>query len=121
MRFLIADDDDAIRRLLALEVRASGYEVIEAEDGERAVALALELRPVAVFLDVLMPKMNGFEALAELRAAGFDGKVVMVTALTEHSSRELEAGAAPDDRLFKPFRRRDVQACLERIRLALAS
>lgn len=119
MTFLIADDDDAIRRLLALEVRAAGYEVIEAEDGERAVALALDLRPTAVFLDVLMPKLNGFEALARLRDAGFGGRVVMVTALTEQSSRELEVGAVPDDRLYKPFRRRDVQAVLDRLRQAV--
>lgn len=115
MRFLIADDDDSIRRLLVLEVRAAGHTVIEAADGRQAVDLALEHRPEVVFLDVLMPRLNGFEALAALRAQGFEGKVVIVTALTADSSRRLEAGAVPDDVLSKPFRRREVLACLERI------
>ncbi|MFO7157345.1 MAG: response regulator [Pseudomonadota bacterium] len=120
MRLLVADDDDAIRRLLVLELRSRGAEVVEAADGEEAVRRALEYRPDGVFLDVLMPRLNGYDALARLRAAGYTGRVVMVTALFE-GSRELDSGVRPDDILAKPFRRRDVQACWERFLAALGS
>jgi len=120
VRFLVADDDDAIRRLLVLELRSRGAEVLEASDGEEAVQRALEHRPDGVFLDVLMPRLNGYDALARLRAAGYTGRVVMVTALHE-GSRELASGVTPDDVLPKPFRRRDVQACWERFLAALGS
>lgn len=114
MRLLIADDDDAIRRLLALELRAAGAEISEARDGDEAVARTLELRPDGVFLDVLMPKQNGFEALAELRARGYTGLAVMVTALGDEA-RAFEAGERPDFVLPKPFRHQEVRACLERL------
>lgn len=114
MRLLVADDDEAIRRLLALELRALGAEVFEAGDGEEAVERALELRPDGIFLDVLMPKQSGYEALAAMRARGYEGRVVMVTALGSEGAQHLEAGAEPDDILTKPFRHREVRACLAR-------
>lgn len=114
MRLLVADDDAAIRRLLALELRALGAEVFEASDGAEAVEQALELRPDGVFLDVLMPKQSGYEALQQMRERGYTGRVVMVTALGSEGSRHLEAGAAPDDFLTKPFRHREVRECLAR-------
>lgn len=119
VRLLIADDDEAIRRLLALKLRAMGAEVLEARDGEEAVTLALELRPDGVFLDVLMPKRNGFEALAEMRSRGYDGRAVMVTALGEENARHLQAGEKPDFVLAKPFRQQEVRACLELLRQSL--
>lgn len=114
MKLLVADDDEAIRRLLALELRALGAEVFEAGDGEAAVQLALELEPDGVFLDVLMPKQSGYEALREMRARGYSGRVVMVTALGTEGAQHLGAGVEPDDVLTKPFRHREVRACLER-------
>lgn len=121
MRLLVADDDEAIRRLLSLELRALGAEVFEASDGEEAVALALELRPDGVFLDVLMPKRNGYEALAEMRAGGYVGRVVMVTALGSEGSQHLSGAVQPDDFLTKPFRHRDVRACFDRFRAAMTA
>lgn len=115
MRLLIADDDEAIRRLLALKLGAMGAEVFEARDGQEAVDRALELEPDGVFLDVLMPKRNGFEALAGMRAGGYRGPVVMVTALGEESARHLEAGERPDFVLTKPFRQSEVAACVEKL------
>lgn len=114
-KIVIADDDDAVRRLLALAVRSYGHETFEAVDGEDAVARVNELRPDAVFLDVLMPRLNGFEALARLRQMGYPGKVVVITALTSTNAAQLDAGVAPDALLAKPFRRQEVGDCLARL------
>ncbi|WP_373045987.1 response regulator [Vulgatibacter sp.] len=115
MKILIADDDDSVRRLLALEVRSLGHEVVEASDGAMAVERAFEVQPQAVFLDVLMPRLNGFDALAQLKERGFGGKVVIITALSSTTTERLEAGAAPDAMLAKPFRKKDVARVLEQL------
>ena len=115
MKILIADDDDSVRRLLALEVRSLGHEVVEATDGAMAVERVFVEQPQAVFLDVLMPRLNGFDALARLRERGYAGKVVIITALSSATTEQLEAGAAPDAMLAKPFRRRDVARVLDEI------
>lgn len=117
MKILIADDDDSVRRLLAAEVRSLGHEVIEVADGEEAVETARRASPGVVFLDVLMPRLNGFDALAQLRSGGFTGKVVIITALSSSTTKRLEAGALPDAMLAKPFRRRDVAKVLEKLEL----
>lgn len=80
-----------------------------------AVERALAERPDAVFLDVLMPRLHGLGALARLKELGYRGKVVIVTALSSESTEKLDAGAAPDEMLAKPFRKHDVAALLERL------
>ncbi len=115
MKILIADDDDSVRRLLALEVRSLGHDVVEASDGAMAVEQTFVEHPNAVFLDVLMPRLNGFDALAQLRERGFPGKVVIITALSSSTTEKLDAGVAPDAMLAKPFRRRDVARVLEQL------
>ncbi len=114
-KIVIADDDDDIRRLLALSVRSYGHETIEAVDGAEAVELVLAHRPDAVFLDVLMPRLNGFDALAQMRSLGYEGKTVLVTALSAANADQLDAGVSPDAKLAKPFRRRDVERCLAQL------
>lgn len=117
MKILIADDDDSVRKLLAAEIRSLGHEVLEAADGLQAVEIAESAAPGIVFLDVLMPRLNGFDALARLRAGGFAGKVVIITALSTTTTKRLEAGALPDAMLAKPFRRRDVASVLKKLEL----
>lgn len=113
MNVLIADDDDAIRRLLAAEVRSMGHVTNEVSDGAAAVEAALRDKPDLVFLDVLMPRLNGYDALAKLRSGGFAGRIVLVTALTEGSARQLSSGTEPDATISKPFRRPEVRRVLE--------
>lgn len=115
MTILVADDDDAIRQLLALGLRSMGYRVREARDGAEAVEMALAESPAAVFLDVLMPRLNGFDALARLRTGGYSGKTVIVTALTQASTERLDTGVAPDAMLAKPFRRQDLLRVVEEL------
>jgi len=111
-KIVVADDDDAVRKLLTLAIRSYGHETIEAVDGQNAVDLVMEHRPDAVFLDVLMPRLNGFDALARLRDLDYTGKTVVITALTSTNSAALETTARPDAMLAKPFRRQEVGDCL---------
>jgi len=103
-RILIADDRPGSRELLGLVLERAGYEVIEAEDGEQAVARAREGNPDLVLLDLQMPKLDGYGVLAALRAeARFAGlPVLALTASAMRGDREkiLEAGFT--DYLAKP-------------------
>jgi CheY-like chemotaxis protein len=114
VRILVADDDDSIRRLLAAYARSLGHEVLEAADGEEAVALALGERPGIVLADVLMPRLDGYGTLARLREAGFAGRVALVTALATPAA-EPAPGCTPDAVLAKPFRRADVCRLLDEL------
>ena len=77
IRVLIVDDEDDVRLLLRLQLEKEGFEVVGgAADGDSAVALCAESRPDAVVLDLLMPKMSGFEAIPKLREV--DPSVVIV-------------------------------------------
>ena len=101
---LIVDDDPFIRRLIATTLEdVAGFELIQAGDGEEALALADETKPRIVFLDVDMPKLNGLDACRALREreelAGT--RIVMLTAGVEHERAAKDAGA--DLFLTKPF------------------
>jgi len=64
---LIVDDEEQIREILKIKMQASGFDVAEAADGESAVSLARELKPDIFILDVVMPKMDGVEALFKIK------------------------------------------------------
>jgi DNA-binding response OmpR family regulator len=102
---LVADDDPDIRSLIALRLEKSGYEVLAAGDGEQALAAALERAPDLALLDVMMPKLDGYEVTERLR--GHDETrhlpVILLTARVQESdiARGVEAGA--DDYVKKPF------------------
>jgi two-component system chemotaxis response regulator CheY len=101
---LIVDDDAFIRKLISTTLEdVSGFALVEAADGEEAIAAARQHRPRIVFLDVDMPRVDGIEACRALRAddALRDTRIVMLTAGSEH---ELDARAAGADLfLTKPF------------------
>lgn len=103
---VIADDDALIRAMLTADLCALGFTVVEAQNGEEALLRCAEEAPDILFLDLLMPKLNGFDALRKLRAAaGPHLPAVLVTALTKETVRQFEVeGARPDAYLEKPFR-----------------
>jgi two-component system OmpR family response regulator len=112
LRALVADDDAALRRLLAAVLELDGWEVQCASDGEEALALAAEYEPDAVLLDVMMPRADGITALRRLResAAGKDCGVMMVTALGEEGAQQSAVDAGCDDYVVKPFEIEDITA-----------
>ena len=94
---LLAEDDRILRKAGEVSLRKKGYEVIAAVDGADALAKALEHKPDLVLLDVMMPKMNGFDVLFALKgdARVRDIPVIMLTNLAqpEDIKRAAEAGA----------------------------
>ena len=102
---LVADDEDDIRELVVYRLGRSGYAVVEARDGEEAVRLAVEHIPDLAVLDVMMPKLDGYEVTRRLRdtEATKAIPVILLTARAQEAdvSRGFDAGA--DDYLKKPF------------------
>lgn len=102
-RILIIEDDNAIAAGLRLNLKHEGYAVTVVADGEQGLKQALEEAPDLVVLDVMLPTMNGFEILRELRRRGATSGVIMLTAkgLEEDKVMGLDLGA--DDYVQKPF------------------
>jgi CheY-like chemotaxis protein len=108
---LVVDDDSAVRSLLAKTLEKEGYRAILARNGVEALALAREHRPQAITLDVLMPQMDGWGALKELKSDPelSDIPVIMVTVLNERGMA-IPLGAA--DFVTKPVDRQRLAAIL---------
>jgi DNA-binding response OmpR family regulator len=102
---LVADDEEDLRELVAYRLTRSGYEVVAAVDGQEAFQLARERPPDLMVLDVMMPRLDGYELTRRLRAEESlrSIPVILLTARSQDSdvSRGFEVGA--DDYLKKPF------------------
>ena len=116
MKALIADDDRMIRTYLRDVLAEAGYAVVEAADGEAAVATFLRELPDVVFLDLLMPKLNGFDAMRKIRASSPHTKVALLTALSDSTASKLGDRAEPDAYLLKPFKPSQVESVLRQLR-----
>jgi DNA-binding response OmpR family regulator len=101
----VADDDADILRVLEINLRLEGYEVVTARDGPDALAKAVAVRPDLVLLDVQMPGIDGYAICAQLRAEASLAAVpvLMVTANYGLAAVEAARRAGADDVLIKPF------------------
>ncbi|WP_063465429.1 SpoIIE family protein phosphatase [Ectothiorhodospira sp. BSL-9] len=102
---LVVDDEPTNRRLLARMLKKEGFDTLEAESGARAIELFEQSPPDIVFMDVMMPVMDGFEATRRIKAmAGFDFvPVIFLTALHDEKSLVQCTESGGDDFLTKPF------------------
>lgn len=102
---LVADDEEDLRELVTYRLTRSGYQVIGAGDGQEALELATERTPDLMVLDVMMPKLDGYELTRRVRAESAlrSIPVILLTARSQESDidRGFEVGA--DDYLKKPF------------------
>ena len=107
---LIIEDDDTLRRGLSDNFHKHGYHVRRARDGTEGLAEALRQPVDVIILDIMLPKMNGFEVCSEIRACGIDSAIIMLTAKGQEDDvvRGLELGA--DDYVTKPFSIRELLA-----------
>jgi DNA-binding response OmpR family regulator len=112
-RIFVVDDERAIVKILGIKLRVSGYEVITASKGPDALELIDSAQPDIVLLDVIMPGMDGFGVLRELRTRSAL-PVIVFSARAENGQKALSLGA--DDFLAKPF---DVDDLVKRIEMML--
>ena len=101
----ICDSEDVLRSLIRATLDPRRYDVLEARDGDEALALARRARPDAIVLDMMMPGKTGIDVLAELRAdpAFARTPVVMLTARAQASDRAAASDGGADRDLAKPF------------------
>lgn len=113
---LVIEDDASIALGLRINLESEGYEVEVAEDGERGLSLARESKPDLVVLDVMLPKLNGFDVLNRLRQEGYVMPVIILSAKSAEIDKVtgLELGA--EDYVAKPF---SLAELLARVRAAL--
>lgn len=103
IRALVVDDEAVLADLLTMALRYEGWEVRTAEVGHKAIPLAREFRPDVIVLDVMLPDIDGLEVLRRLRADGFDGPVLFLTARDSVRDRVAGLTASGDDYVTKPF------------------
>jgi two-component system, OmpR family, response regulator MprA len=121
MRILVVDDDPAVRESLGRALRLDGYEVELANDGREALAKVREHVPDAIVLDVVMPHVDGIQVCRELRAAGYDTPILMLTARDGVSDRVSGLDGGADDYLVKPFALEELEARLRALLRRTAS
>lgn len=117
-KILLVDDEPAIVKMVGKRLEAEGYEVSVAMDGEEALRKA-EAAPDLVILDVMLPKMNGFDVCRRLKNDERLGRipVILFTALTQQKDRRLGSDCGADGYISKPFR---TQELLEKIEELIA-
>jgi signal transduction histidine kinase/CheY-like chemotaxis protein/HPt (histidine-containing phosphotransfer) domain-containing protein len=111
---LIAEDHPVNQKLLAVIVEKQGYSSVLAGDGLEAYEKALTHPVSLVFMDIQMPRMNGYKTAAKLREAGFDKPIIAVTASALGDGRERCRLAGMNGIVLKPFKRQDIHAALEK-------
>lgn len=109
-KLLVVEDEKNIVDILAFNLKREGYEVVTAMDGAAGLALALEEDPDLILLDLMLPKMDGFEVCRRLREQGRTTPVIMLTAREEETDKVLGLELGADDYITKPFSMRELLA-----------
>ena len=116
-KILVVDDEKDLSALVSLHMKMAGFEVMTANNGEKALELSHEENPDLIILDLMLPKIDGWQVCEQLRqnAATKDIPVIMLTARTqiEDKLKGFEAGA--DDYVTKPFSPRELVARVKRV------
>ncbi len=121
LRILLVEDHTELRQLMRIHLNRAGYEVCEAGDGEVALKLLESTNVHMMIVDIMMPRMDGFELLHALRDARLDTPVLVVTARDSLEDKRAAYSAGADDYMVKPIDMEElllhVQALLRRARL----
>jgi CheY-like chemotaxis protein len=114
---LICDNENVLRALVQATLNHGAYELVEACDGDEALAKARQLRPEVILLDMMMPGRTGLEILAELRSDPdfASTRVVMLTARAQESDREAAIEAGADRFLAKPFSPHELESLVDEL------
>ena len=114
IKILIVDDDQNICELLRLYVEKEGYEAIVVNDGEAAGSAAKEHSPKLILLDVMLPKLDGWQVCREIRKNS-DVPIIMITAKGETFDKVLGLELGADDYIAKPFDTKEVMARIKAV------
>ena len=114
---LAADDDPDILELVTFRLERSGYTVLQARDGEEALSLARQARPDLAVLDVMMPKMDGFEVTRKMREDESTRHIpiILLTARAQDADVQQGFDAGADDYIRKPFSPQELRARVQAI------
>ena len=111
---LIADDNKDIVDILEIYAQKEGYKTVCAYDGEQALKMQKEYNPVLILLDVMMPKINGYDVCRQIRQTS-NVPIIMVTAKSEEADRILGLDIGADDYVVKPFSPREVMTRIKAV------
>ncbi|MDR1015373.1 MAG: response regulator transcription factor [Coriobacteriales bacterium] len=103
MKILLADDEPSIASVVRRIVEDGGFTFCHAQDGQEVFPIAAEERPDLIILDVMMPKMNGFQVCRQLRQKGVLSPILILSAKGDLVDKEVGFSAGADDYLVKPF------------------
>jgi DNA-binding response OmpR family regulator len=109
-RILVIEDDPAVLRGLADSLKRESHEVLTAADGETGYGMIGQKHPDLVILDLMLPKMSGYELCRRVRAEGLTTPILMLTARGEEGDRVLGLDLGADDYVTKPFSLRELLA-----------
>jgi two-component system, OmpR family, alkaline phosphatase synthesis response regulator PhoP len=102
-RVLVVEDDLSILTGVSMNLRYEGYEVLQAQDGARGLEMAVTDGPDLIVLDIMMPRLNGYEVLRELRSRGVRTPVLVLSAKGMERDKVLGLDLGADDYVVKPF------------------
>ncbi|HYB46914.1 MAG TPA: response regulator [Streptosporangiaceae bacterium] len=104
-RVLVVDDDEVIRRLIAVNLQLEGFDVSTAVDGQDCLEKVADIDPAVITLDVMMPRLDGWETAVQLRKSPDTAhiKVVLVTARAQEDDKSRGSDVGADAYLTKPF------------------
>ena len=112
---LLVDDEPSIIQLARMYFERDGFRVQEAGDGEAALEAVVKHRPALIVLDVMLPKLDGFEVCRKLRTSGDQTPIIMLTARDEDIDKIIGLELGADDYLTKPFNPRELIARVKAI------
>jgi len=112
---LLVDDEPSIIQLSRMYFERDGFRIEDVGDGEAALEAVAKLRPALIVLDVMLPKLDGFEVCRKLRASGDQTPIIMLTARDEDIDKIIGLELGADDYLTKPFNPRELIARVKAI------
>lgn len=102
-KVLVVEDEEPIRRFITLNLSAAGYEIGEADTGEKALAMLGSFRPEVIVLDLMLPGIDGFEVCRQVREKMPETFVIMLTAKGQDTDKIVGLELGADDYMVKPF------------------
>ncbi len=108
-KILVVDDEESIVKIIEYNLKKEGYEVLSACDGEEGYRLACEKKPDLILLDIMMPKMDGYEVCKKVREKS-NVPIIMLTARAEEVDKVVGLELGADDYVTKPFGNRELMA-----------